>query len=181
MNRNTVKMFCNSWNELWDTIPFVVNHTSTVLTQSRIPILLNLCVHGVITNYQTSRFSDPFWIVSWQSLLNSPYLQSHWKVQPHWKTTETTLKRCTNDNHTEIFSVITLKFVCYCYPRMLILYNPTQYFQRYISFVLSIFSVTLVFQCDFQCHILIVIPTPHCPNYWHVFKGYLVSHKHRKR
>ncbi len=30
-------------------------------------------------------------------------------------TTETTLKSFTRDNHTEIFSLITLKFVCYCY------------------------------------------------------------------
>ncbi len=31
------------------------------------------------------------------------------------KTSETTLKSFTKDNHTEIFNLITLKSVCYCY------------------------------------------------------------------
>ncbi len=38
---------------------------------------------------------------------------------------------------------------------MLIPYNPTENFQR--SFILSIFSVTLVFQRTCQCHILVGI------------------------
>ncbi len=71
--------------------------------------------------------------------------KSHWKVQPHWKTTETTLKSFTKDNYTEIFSLITLKYVCYCYPRMLILYNPTENFQRYSYPLFSQFSALLWF------------------------------------
>ncbi len=35
--------------------------------------------------------------------------KSHWKVQPHWKTTETTLNSFTKDNHTEICCLIPLK------------------------------------------------------------------------
>ena len=65
--------------------------------------------------------------------------KSHWKVQPHWKTTEITLKSFTKDNHTEMLFLMTLKSVCYCYSRMLIPYNPTDNFQS-----------------DFQCHILVV-------------------------
>ena len=71
--------------------------------------------------------------------------KSHWNVQPHWKTTETTLKSFTKDNHTEIFSLITLKFVCYCYPRMLIPYNSTENFQRYSYPLFSQFSASLWF------------------------------------
>ncbi len=67
------------------------------------------------------------------------------------------MKSFTKDSHPENFSLITLKFACYCYPRLLIPYDPTENFQRYsISFVLSIFSITLVFQCDFQCQILLM-------------------------
>ena len=70
------------------------------------------------------------------------------------KTNKTTLKSFTKDNHTGIFSLITLKLVCYCCPRMLIPYNPTKNFQRYSYPLFSQFS--LVFQCDFQCHVLVV-------------------------
>ena len=66
----------------------------------------------------------------------------HWKVQLHWKTSETTLKNFTKDNHAQIFSLITLKFVCYCYQRMLIPYNPTENFQCY-----SYIRCSLNFQC----------------------------------
>ena len=81
---------------------------------------------------------------------------SHWEydtenhVQPHWKTTKTTLKGFIKDKHTNMVSLFTLKFVCYCYPRMLIPYNPTEYFQCYsLLFLLSILNITLVFQSDY--------------------------------
>ncbi len=67
------------------------------------------------------------------------------KVQPHWKTTETKLKSFTEDNHAESFSLITLKFVCYWYPRMLIPYNPTDNFQRYSYHLFSQVSALLWF------------------------------------
>ncbi len=103
-------------------------------------------------SYWTIRKCEPVTMRIW-------HWKSHWKLQPHWKTTETTLKKkFTKDNHTVIFSLITLKFVCYCYPRMLIPYNPTEKFSALlISFVLILSSVTLVFQCNLQCHILLVI------------------------
>ncbi len=31
--------------------------------------------------------------------------KSHWKVPPHWNTSETTLKSFTRDNHSDIFSL----------------------------------------------------------------------------
>ena len=61
------------------------------------------------------------------------------------KITETTLKNFTKDNHTEMFSLITLKYVCYCCPRMLIPYNPTENFQRYLYHLFSQFSALLWF------------------------------------
>ena len=71
--------------------------------------------------------------------------KSHWKVQPHWPTTETTLKSFIKDSHTEMFSLITVRL-------MLIPYNPTENIQRYSGF-----------QCDFQCHIHVV--KTHTPNH----------------
>ena len=65
-------------------------------------------------------------------------------------------------NHTEIVS--------FCYSRMLIPYIVSSFITlkltgkmsvSSISFVLSTFSITQAFQCDFQTHILIVI----CFNY----------------
>ncbi len=83
--------------------------------------------------------------------------------QPHWNTSKSTLKSLTKDNHTEIFFVITLKFVSNCYSRILSLHNPTELTEKLsallISFVISIFSVTLVFQCDFQYILIVLIDT----------------------
>ncbi len=72
--------------------------------------------------------------------------KSHWKVQPHWNTSKTTLKIFAKDNHIEIFYLITLNNVSYCHSRMLNpYYNPTVKSSALpISFVLSIFSVTLL-------------------------------------
>ena len=54
--------------------------------------------------------------------------KSHWKVKPHWHTTETTLKIFSKYNHTEMFHKFSLKFVCYCYSTMLNPHNPTEKF-----------------------------------------------------
>ena len=89
-------------------------------------------------------------------------LKPHWKpLKPHWKTTETPmknhwnhtekpLKSFTKDKHTEIISLITLKFVCYCYPRMSNPYNPTEKCQCYSYPLLSQFSVLLSFSVRFS-------------------------------
>ena len=74
------------------------------------------------------------------------------KVQPQWNTPETTLKIFTKDNHTVIFCKIILKTGRHCYLIKLKIFSVT-----HISFVLSIFSATLVFQCYFQCHNLMII------------------------
>ena len=94
---------------------------------------------------------DPFWGQKCMSIhyMRIWHWKSHWKVQLHWNHTEKLYK---SYNYTAIFSFITLKFVCYCYSRMLIPYPPLTISVLLISFVLSPFSVTLVFQCDFQCH-----------------------------
>ena len=68
---------------------------------------------------------------------------------------ETTLKSFTKDNHMGFFVLITLKSACFCYNH----YDSIENFQRYSYPLYSIFSVTLVFQCDFQCHILTVKKT----------------------
>ena len=72
----------------------------------------------------------------------------HWKVQPHWNTSENTPKSFTTDDHSEIFTFITLKFVCYChdcYSKMLIHYNLTENFQRYPYPLFCLFSALLYF------------------------------------
>ncbi len=70
--------------------------------------------------------------------------KSHRKVHPNWKTSETTLKCLTKDNHTEIFLPLLYKNVN-------LLLSHWKISTLLISFVLAIFSV----QCDF--HILVVI------------------------
>ncbi len=85
--------------------------------------------------------------------------KSLWKVQPHWNITETILKFFKNIT-TLYFLLITLTFNC-----LLLLFKKSPYnhtetycnnFSVTISVVLSNFSVTLIFQFDFQCHIFIV-------------------------
>ncbi len=55
------------------------------------------------------------------------------------------MKSFKKDNYTEIFSLITLKFVCYYYPRMSTPYNPTENFQHYSYPLFSQFSALLWF------------------------------------
>ena len=76
--------------------------------------------------------------------------KSHWKVQPHWKTAETSLNSFTYDNHTEIRSLITLKYFCYCYPRLLTPYKPTENFQVCSNPLFVQFSALLCFSVWFS-------------------------------
>ncbi len=76
--------------------------------------------------------------------------ENHTEVQPHWKISETALKIFTKDNHTEFCSLITLKFVCYRYPRMLIPFNPTENFQRYSYPLFSQYPALLWFSVWFS-------------------------------
>ncbi len=82
--------------------------------------------------------------------------KSHWKVQPYWKPLKPHCKAFTKDNQTESFSFITLKSVCYCYPRMLIPYNQSHWqfsalliplFSQFSAF-LWFFSVTFSVICS---------------------------------
>ena len=58
--------------------------------------------------------------------------KSHWKVNPHRNTSETTLKSITKEERKNYVNLlITLKYVSYCYSRMVSLFNPIKNFHRY--------------------------------------------------
>ena len=61
------------------------------------------------------------------------------------------MKSFTKDNHTEMTSFITLKFVCHCYLRMLIPYNPTENFKFSVTHILR--SGNLQRYSGFQCDV----------------------------
>ena len=91
--------------------------------------------------------------------LKSPItMKNHWNNTGEHCTKILTLKCLFAQpmtKHIRIWTYITLKFVCYCYPRMLIPFNPTGKKQQQqsallISFIRSIFSVTLVFSAWFS-------------------------------
>ncbi len=87
-----------------------------------------------------------------------------WHWQSHWKTSEITLKSFTKDNHTGIFSFITLKYVCYCYLRMLIPYNQTETYWQIFSAtyypLFSSFSALLWFFSVIFSVIILIVQTP---------------------
>ncbi len=61
------------------------------------------------------------------------------KSATHWNTSETTLalKSFTKDNHTESFSLITLKLVSYCYSRMFVLITPLKLTKKFSALLIS--------------------------------------------
>ena len=80
--------------------------------------------------------------------------KSHWKFVSHWK-------KKTRKSHWKIFRkettlIITLKYFPllskYTVIRCKFLDHTEKLSALLISFILRIFSVTLDFQCDFQCH-----------------------------
>ncbi len=77
---------------------------------------------------------------------------------PTLNTTKTTLKIFTKDNHTVIFYQSRWLLLLFKNAKSLLKLTEKNS-ALHIYFVLSILSVTLVFQCDFQCHIL-MLTTP---------------------
>ena len=104
---------------------------------------------------------------------HSDFQRFHWATS--WMLTSDTLWEYDTENyneesnHTEtplephwkaLLKIITLKFVCHCYSRMLTPYNPTETYWNNFQCYSYPYSLNLNnysgFQCDFQCHILIV-------------------------
>ena len=86
--------------------------------------------------------------------------KSHWKFLWHWKDTETTLKNIYKGNHSDNPGS-SHWIIFFCCSRTLKSHwkflNHTEKFSALlISFVPRFFSVTLICQCDFQCHNFIV-------------------------
>ena len=87
--------------------------------------------------------------------------KSHWKFLWHWKDTETTLKNIYKGNHSDNPG-LSHRNIFLCCSRTLKshwkMLNHTEKFSALlISFVSRFFSITLDFQCDFQCHNFIVL------------------------
>ena len=75
--------------------------------------------------------------------------------------TETTLKSFTKESHCYFLLITLMSHIVV--QEFFVSIIPLKLNEKFsalpISFVLSIFSVTLVFQSDFQCHILIIVFT----------------------
>ena len=89
--------------------------------------------------------------------------KSHWKFLWHWKDTETTLKNIYKGNHSEN-SGLSHWNIFLCCSRTLkshwkVLNHTEKFSALLIPFVPRFFSVTVNFQCDFQCHNFIVYET----------------------
>ena len=121
-----------------------------------------------ITNVFLVKF--PFWkcilLCTFMNSLRSYttrfwHWKSHWKFLWHWKSTETTLKNIYKGNHSDNPG-LSYWNIFHCYSRTLKSHwknlNHTEKFSALlISFVPRFFSVTLDFQCDFQCQYFIVL------------------------
>ncbi len=112
------------------------------------------------------------------SIMRIWHWKSHWKLQPRWKTTNKTLKSFTKDNHSDIFSFDRTEICLLLLSKNVNPYNPTEIFQHYSYPLFSQFSALLcmVFQCDFQCHILVV--TLHhnlCKHYVRIFRTIFIN------
>ena len=86
--------------------------------------------------------------------------KSHWKFLWHWKDTETTLKNIYKGNHSDN-SGLSHWNIFLCCSRTLkshwkVLNHTEKFSALLIPFVPRFFSVTVNFQCDFQCHNFIV-------------------------
>ena len=84
-------------------------------------------------------------------------LKSPTTLKHHWNHTENLYKK---SQCNFLLITLTLCLLVLFKNRILHIYNHTETYWKIFSIihalVLSIFSVALVFQCDFQCHILIV-------------------------
>ncbi len=91
--------------------------------------------------------------LSRQQYMRIWHWKSHWKFQPHWKALQKIITlKFSLLQHWNLSHIVIQE--CWSLIIPLITFSV-------ISFVLSNFSVTLV-QCDFQCHILLVITfNPH--------------------
>ena len=86
--------------------------------------------------------------------------KSHWKFLLHWKDMEITLKNIYKGDHSDNPGSSHWN-IFLCCSRTLkshwkILHHTEKFSALLISFVPRFFSITLYFQCDFQCHNFIV-------------------------
>ena len=92
--------------------------------------------------------------------------KSHWKFLWHWKDTETTLKNIYKGNHSDNPGLSHWNIFLCCSRTLKSHWNVLNHTEKFsallIPFVSRFFSVTVNFQCDFQCHNFIVsVPIPH--------------------
>ena len=87
--------------------------------------------------------------------------KSHWKFLWHWKSTETTLKNIYKGNHSDNPGLSHWNIFLCCSRTLKSHWKNVNHTEKFsallISFVPRFFSVTLDFQCDFQCHNFIVL------------------------
>ena len=99
--------------------------------------------------------------------------KSHWNFLWDWKDTETTLKNVYKGNHSDNPGLSHWNIFLCCSSTLKSHWkflNHTEKFSALlISFVPRFFSVTLDFQCDFQCHNFIVYIWP-CTWIWIIVK-----------
>ena len=107
----------------------------------------------------------PMWLLQVRSTFEDITMKlwhwkSHWKFLWHWKGTDTTLKNIYKENHNDNPGLSHWN-IFVCCSRTLkshwkVLNHTGNFSALLISFVPRLFSITLDFQCDFQCHNFIV-------------------------
>ena len=92
--------------------------------------------------------------------MKSWHWKSRWKFLWHWKDSETTLKNIYKGNHSDNPGLSHWNIFLCCSRTMKSHWKCLNHTEKFsvllISFVSRFFSVTLDFQCYFQCHNFIV-------------------------
>ena len=117
-------------------------------------VICNAWCKNIINDNDMLSYSLTFTMKLW-------HWKSHWKFLWHWKDTETTLKNIYKGNHSDNPGLSHWN-IFLCCSRTLkshwkVLNHTEKFSALLIPFVPRFFSVTVNFQCDFQCHNFIVI------------------------
>ena len=139
------------------------------------PILLHVFYFFCISLFLKVYFLDLLEAIYTMKLW---HWKSHWKCLWHWKDTETTLKNIYKGNHSDNPGLSHWN-IFLCCSRTLkshwkVLNHTEKFSALLIPFVPRFFSVTVNFQCDFQCHNFIVIYPDHASWQWLVLIVFLV-------
>ena len=152
-------------NTLHSTLKFTADISNSSINFLHITIYIRIQTSRTQGKLSTKIFTKPCdtfhqYIMPTPITMRFWHWKSHWTFLWHWKSTETTLKNIYKGNHSDNpgFSHWNM-FLC-CSRTLKSHWKKLNHTEKFsallISFVPRFFSVTLDFQCDFQCHNFIV-------------------------